>query len=235
MLVCWLFFSFATSFDFGCSSLVQGMSFVNHYLSYFRQRLITCPMSACLPFQALFTESSRGDQLLALPPLLWCTQCTLPPLLCVPFQFFVIYLFIYFCGAGVSLSRRLCWFILGVAVGIPRTAYLLTCCSASPKRVWSWRLAAWESSCFLSVMWWGEALCGLGVQGVKVLLILGGFFSAQCVSSVSAKFLIYRVNAICFLPLVTILDHNFWMIQSPFSHQHINLSISDSSSQLTKP
>jgi hypothetical protein len=40
---------------------------VDCYLSYFRQRLITCPLSAFLPFQPLFTESSCGDQLLAHP------------------------------------------------------------------------------------------------------------------------------------------------------------------------
>jgi hypothetical protein len=32
------------------------------------------------------------------------------------------------------------------------------------------------------------------------------FFSAKCGSSLSARFLIYGVHAICFLPLVTILD-----------------------------
>jgi hypothetical protein len=46
---------------FGCCSLAQEMSFVNHYLSYFRHRLITHPLSAFLPFQTLFTESSHGD------------------------------------------------------------------------------------------------------------------------------------------------------------------------------
>jgi hypothetical protein len=45
----------------------------------------------------------------------------------------------------------------------------------SPKKVWSWCLVAQESSCFLSVMWYGEALYGLGVQGVKVLILLGAF------------------------------------------------------------
>jgi hypothetical protein len=54
-------------FDFGCSSLVQEMSFVDHYLAYFRQRLITCLLSAHLPFQALFTESSQETRSLLLP------------------------------------------------------------------------------------------------------------------------------------------------------------------------
>jgi hypothetical protein len=34
----------------------------------------------------------------------------------------------------------------------------------------------WEPSCFLSVTWWGEALYGLGVQGVDVLVLLGALF-----------------------------------------------------------
>jgi hypothetical protein len=39
------------------------MSFVDHYLLYFRQWFITHP----LPFQSLFTESLLREQLLALP------------------------------------------------------------------------------------------------------------------------------------------------------------------------
>jgi hypothetical protein len=52
--------------------------------------------------------------------------------------------------------------------------------SVSPKQVWSWYLVVWES-CFLSVMWRGEALYGLGVQDVRVLLLVGGF----CLPSVA--------------------------------------------------
>jgi hypothetical protein len=45
-----------------------------------------------------------------------------------------------------------------------------------PKQVWSQCLVAQEPSCFLTVMWHGEALYGLGVQGVEVLIFLGDFF-----------------------------------------------------------
>jgi hypothetical protein len=108
------------------------------------------------------------------------------------FQFLVYYpvfLFLFF-----FLQRRghsvqgLCWFIAGVAVGIPHAAYLLTCWPASPKQVWSCHLVAQELPCFLSVMWRGEALYGLGVKGVEVLLILGVFFLPSVGSSVSARF-----------------------------------------------
>jgi hypothetical protein len=49
----------------------------------------------------------------------------------------------------------------------------------SPKQVWSWHLVVWEPSCFLSVTWHGEALYGLGVQGVEVLILLGALFVAS--------------------------------------------------------
>jgi hypothetical protein len=57
MMVCCLFFNFAEPFDFGCCSLAQEMSFVVHYLPYFRQWLITGLLWAFLAFQPLFTGS----------------------------------------------------------------------------------------------------------------------------------------------------------------------------------
>jgi hypothetical protein len=65
------------------------MSFVGHYLPYFRQGLITYLLSALLPFQTLFTESSHGDQLLALPAFSGVLSEFLSPLLCASFQFIV--------------------------------------------------------------------------------------------------------------------------------------------------
>jgi hypothetical protein len=56
VMVCWLFFNFAVLFDFGCCSLAQEIGFVDHYLPYFRQWLITCMLLVLLPFQTLFTE-----------------------------------------------------------------------------------------------------------------------------------------------------------------------------------
>jgi hypothetical protein len=68
MMTCWFLFNFAAS-NFGCCSLAQEMSFVDPYLPYFRHWFIIRPLSALLPFQSFFTESSHGDQLLASPPL----------------------------------------------------------------------------------------------------------------------------------------------------------------------
>jgi hypothetical protein len=47
--------------------------------------------------------------------------------------------------------------------------------SVSPKQVRSQHLVAQEPSCFLRVMWHGEAMCRLGVWSVRVLPLLGGF------------------------------------------------------------
>jgi hypothetical protein len=85
MLAYWLFFNFATLFDFRCSSLVQEMSFVDHCLPYFRHQLITRLLSAFLPFQSLFTESSLRDHLLAPPPFSGVISAPCP--LCCMFLF----------------------------------------------------------------------------------------------------------------------------------------------------
>jgi uncharacterized membrane protein len=58
----------------------SGDELVDCYLPYFRQRLITRPLLALLPFQPLFTESSCGDQRLA--SSLSAFSAT-PPLCCV--------------------------------------------------------------------------------------------------------------------------------------------------------
>jgi hypothetical protein len=79
--------------------LDQEMSFVNRYLPYFRQRLITHLESAHLPFSALFIESSCRVQFLAplpfssalrAPPTLCCVSFSVPCLLSSFFFFFVV-------------------------------------------------------------------------------------------------------------------------------------------------
>jgi hypothetical protein len=101
VMVCCLLFNFAKLFDFGCCSLTQEMSFVDHYLPYFRQWLITHPLLACLPFQPLFTESSCGDQLLALPPFSSVLSASCP--LCCVLVFSSLITVQFF---GVLLQRR---------------------------------------------------------------------------------------------------------------------------------
>jgi hypothetical protein len=91
-------------------------------------------------------------------------------------------------------------------VGIPRATYLLTCWSMSPKQVWSRCLEVQEPSCFLSVMWHGEALYSLRGSGCQSFDSSWWFFSAKCGSSISAKFLIYEAHVVCFYSLVIVLD-----------------------------
>jgi hypothetical protein len=91
-----------------------------------------------------------------------------------PFQFLVYYS-VFFPGRGSDYPGGYADFIPVVAVGEQHAVYLFTCWSASPKQVWSWHLAVREPSLFLSIMGHREALCELGVRGVRVLLLLGGF------------------------------------------------------------
>jgi hypothetical protein len=97
-------FQFHSAFDFGCCLLAQEVSFVDCYLLYFRQWFITGPLSVLLTFQLLFTESSRGDYLLAPPPFSIVLSAFLPPLLCASFQFLVYCSGFFFAGAGQSVE-----------------------------------------------------------------------------------------------------------------------------------
>jgi hypothetical protein len=97
---------------------------VDFYLPYFRQWLITCPLSALLPFQSLFTESYCGDQLLA--PLPFSSELTAPHPLCWVFlfsSFFIVQFF--FQGGGQSVQAAMLVYPQGWLGGIPRD----TCCS----------------------------------------------------------------------------------------------------------
>jgi hypothetical protein len=170
---------------------------------YFKQRLICHLLSASYFCRLCLLKVHMESSSLLLPPSLvhskhpaFCAAC--------PFQFLAYYLLLFFfvgwgsvCpGSYADLSQG--W------LGMPHAAYLLTCWSVSLKQVWSWHLAAWETSCFFSVTSHGEALWGLGAQGVIVFLILSGYFSAKHGSSISERFFIYGAHAVCFLLLVAI-------------------------------
>jgi hypothetical protein len=85
-----------------------------------------------------------------------------PHPLCFLF-FSVPYLAFFFPRLGSDCSGSYAGFIQGLAVGIPCAAYLLICWSMSQKQVRIWCLVAREPSLFLSVIWHGEAMCGMGV------------------------------------------------------------------------
>jgi hypothetical protein len=155
---------------------------------------------------------------LCLSPLLHCTYSTLSPLLCASFQFlFIIAQFLFVCLWG---RGSLC--PAGLSQGWLGKYHVMLCvhlfiCRMSPKQVWSWHLAMREPSCFLSVLWCGEALYGLGIQGVEVLILLGALFLPGVAgSSISARFLIYGTHAVCLYILVAILDPQKTEIRSLF-------------------
>jgi hypothetical protein len=68
---------------------------VDHYLPYFRKRLVTSLLSALLPFQPLFSESLQGDQLLAPPP--FSGALTIPHPLCCVLVFSSLFIVVLFC------------------------------------------------------------------------------------------------------------------------------------------
>jgi hypothetical protein len=138
-------------------------------------------------------------------PLLWCVQCTLPPLLHVPFQFLVYYsvVVVVFWGRGQSVQgamlvypRSSCWntichLFAHLLVRISQAglepvsggagALLFSQCKVA------WRSFVWArgTGCLsFASSWW--------------------FFSAKCGSSISGKFLIYGAHGVCFLPLASI-------------------------------
>jgi hypothetical protein len=188
MLICWLFFNFVTLFDFGCCSLSQEMSFVPHYLPYFRQWLITHWLSVCLPFQSMFTESLHGDLILALLPSSGVLRAPCP--LCCVFLFSSLFIIqVFFVGRRGQSAQEAMLVYSGVVCGNTACclfAHLLVCCMP-PKQIWSQCVLAWEPSCFLSVTWHREALYRLGVQHVEAQFLLVLFFCQvwlQCLSKV---------------------------------------------------
>jgi hypothetical protein len=170
---------------------------VDCFLPYFRQHLITRPLLALLPFQSLFPESSHGDQLLDPPVFSGALRapCPCPPSVC-SFQLLVYYCFFCVCG-----------FIPGVAGGIPHDTWfspvgLLNISQAGLESVSGSMGALLFSQCngvCRRFVWAGGSEC-------QNFDSSWWFFPSNCGSSVSAKFLIYRVHADFFCPLVTILD-----------------------------
>jgi hypothetical protein len=75
---------------------------VDLYLPYFRQQLITGLLSV-LPFQLLFAESSRRDQLLAPPPFSGVLSASHP--LCCVLVFSSLFIQFFCEGGVVSLPR----------------------------------------------------------------------------------------------------------------------------------
>jgi hypothetical protein len=134
------------SFDFGCCS---GDKLCGLLPAIFQASAYHQLAADPLPFQPLFTETCHGDQLLAPCPYSSVLSASPPPLLCASFQFIVYSVF--FSQRGVILPRGLCWFIPGVAGGIPHDAL---------------RSPVWSAKCVPNVFgagfwWWQEPSCFL--------------------------------------------------------------------------
>jgi hypothetical protein len=126
-------------------------------------------------FQPLITESSHGDQLLPPPPFFGALSTT-PPLYCV--LVFSSLFIQFFWLEGQSAQG---------AGGKTEWCLTLTClvCQVSPKHIWCWWLEV-ATTCFLSVTWHGEALLGLEVQVVEVLILFCALV-LPCVAPVSQQ------------------------------------------------
>jgi hypothetical protein len=172
-MVCWLFFNFAMPFDFRCCSLAQEMSFVDGYLPYFRQQLITHWPSALLSFQPLFTESSHWDQLLTLPLFSGVLSATLSLCCVLILSSLFIVQFVFWGGGQSAQGAMLVYPRAGCGKTMWCGAHLLVCLMS---HVWSQHLEARQPSCFLSVTWYGDTFHGLWVQDVKVLILLAVLF-----------------------------------------------------------
>jgi hypothetical protein len=114
-----------------------------------------------------------------------------PPRCCFRFWFlvywyclaFLVFFFFFFFLQWMSVCPGdyvVCWFILGVLgeYCMMLGAHLLVCWM-SPKQVRNQCLAAQQPFSFLSVTWHGEAFQKLGVQGVKVLILLSALFPSS--------------------------------------------------------
>jgi hypothetical protein len=102
--------------------------------------------------------------------------------------FIIQFFFFFFGGArGQSVQGTMLIYLRGGCGNTKCHLFVhLLVCWMFHKQVRSLHLAVREPSCFLSVMWHGEALYRLVDQGVKVLILLGDFFFCQvwlqCVS-----------------------------------------------------
>jgi hypothetical protein len=163
------------------------------------------PTASHLLSQALCTESSREDQLLA-PPLFSSMLRTPYPLLHVLFSSLFIIIIFFLRGRGQSVQ--------GAMLVYPRgncgntmcclSAHLLVFISQAGLEPVSGSVGALLfSQCNVS---WRSFVWTRGLRSQSFASSWCFFFSAKCGSSISVRFLIYGAHTACFLPLVTILD-----------------------------
>jgi hypothetical protein len=185
------------------------MSFVDHYLLYFRERLITGPLLVLLPFQPLFSECSHGYQLLAPPPS--SGAFTAPCPLCCVLVFsslFIVQFCFFFCWVGgsvcpggyVGLSQgwlgKYCMMLGAHLFGLPNVsqAGLEPASGSTGALLFSQCNIAWRSFAWAS----GSECRSFNSSWCLI--------STKCGFSISSRFLIYGAHSVCFCALVAILD-----------------------------
>jgi hypothetical protein len=174
-----------------------------------------CPISGsglsrthCRPFclsSLCLLKDHVEISFLPLPPSLVRSEHPAPSAVC-PSQFLVYYSVFSFLWDGSQSAQ-------GTMLVYPRStcgnttyclfAHLLVCVSqAGLEPVSGSAGALLFSQC--NVL--GRSFVWAGGSGCQSFDSFWWFFSAKCGSSVSAKFLIYGAHAVCFCPLVSILD-----------------------------
>jgi hypothetical protein len=81
---------------------------------------------------------------------------------------------------------------------------------------------AQEPSCFLSVMWHGEAFHRLGVKGVKVLVLLAALFPPSVAPASQQGFGVMELTLCASAPLLPywILNRRHYALQSTLGTVH---------------
>jgi hypothetical protein len=180
------------------------MSFVNCYLPYFRQQLITCLLSAIYFCRLCLLKVHVEFSYLPLFPSPVGSEHPALSVAC-PFQFLVYYSVFFLWGGSQSVQ--------GAMLVYPRRscgntacrlfAHLLVCFSQAGLEPASVSVGALlVSQCNMARRSFVQA----GVSECQSFASSWWFFSAKCGSSIPARFLIYGSHAVCFLPLVAILD-----------------------------
>jgi hypothetical protein len=175
---------------------------MNCYLPFFRQWLISHLLSTSYfcRFCLLKVHAEHGPS-----PVLWCAQTSPPSLLHVLFSSLFSQFFFFYEGQGQSVQRAILVYPRGSCgnTACHLFAHLLACISQAGLEPVSGGLGALLfSQC--SVAW--RSFVQPGGSGCCSFASSWSFFSAKGGSSISARFLIYRAHAVCFLPLVAILN-----------------------------
>jgi hypothetical protein len=180
------------------------MSFVDRYLPYFWQQLISHLLSGPLPFSALFTESSQENQLCSPSPFSSALKAP-HPLCCMSFSVSCLLSNFFLKGVGQTVQEIMlvyfsssygntaCCLFAHLLVRVFQADLELVSRGAG-LLLFSQCNVAWRSFVQAGGLW-----CWSFASSWR-------FFSAKCGSSISARFLIYGTHAVCFLSLVTVLD-----------------------------